>query len=66
MINTSSFESSLPASARPAPLSESLRHGGFHAIVIDVSDDCILHVSDNYPTVEDAELGGRKSNDVNN
>jgi hypothetical protein len=39
--------------------------GGFHAIVIDVSDDSVLHITNTYPTANDAERAGRLWIDVN-
>jgi hypothetical protein len=33
--------------------------GAFHAVVIDVSDDNVLHVTNGYPTAEEAENAGR-------
>ena len=33
---------------------------GHHAVVIDVSDDCVLHVTNTYATLEDAEAAARQ------
>ena len=32
---------------------------GFHSVIIDLSDDAVLHVSNSYPAPEDAERAAR-------
>lgn len=32
---------------------------GYHAVVLDVSDDSVLHVGNTYPTAQDAERAGQ-------
>jgi len=38
---------------------------GHHAVLIDVSDDSVLHVTITYPTAEDAERAAREWIDKN-